>query len=137
MNDAAHEPGRRKGRYGAYREAYDHFAHLIDSGRMLPGDRLPTYEEIEKRFNISHATVTKVIRLLREARYVESTTRAVVVKYTTAQRLLAVLQDTLNDMEDQHQQVQVETDGAVSCISGRDGGVCWNPKTGLWETFTT
>lgn len=124
---------RRKGRWNAYLEPYRQFMELIDSGQLAPGDQLPTYPEIEKRFDISHATATKVIRLLKENGYVCSSTQGVFVKWTKTDRLLQQLCDALNALEGDGQDPQLENSRDGSCIAVRSGAVCWNPHMGVWE----
>lgn len=133
MTEGPEKPVRRAGRYGSYRRVIDHYIEQIDSGIMIPGDKLPSGLEIQEQWGISHATATKAIRLLREGLYVKSTTAGVVVRYTRPQRLLHILCDTLNELEHESQQLQLEDAAGVACVMGRDGGVCWNPQTEAWE----
>lgn len=127
---------RRKGRWNSYLEPYQQFMEMIDSGQLVPGDQLPTYPEIEARFKISHATATKVIRLLRENGYVLSSTQGVFVRWTKTDRLLQRLCDTLNALEEDGQDPQLERSRDGMCVAVREGAVCWNPRVEAWERLT-
>lgn len=127
---------RRKGQRGVYEQVYNHYAQLIDGGQLQPDDRLPTSHELEQEWNISHATATKVIRLLRDNDYVYTSTQGTFVLLTQHDRLLKRLQDTLNALEAARQDIQLEVGKNGSCIMGRDGGVCWNSETEMWEKVT-
>lgn len=124
------------GHYNSYQETYDHFVELIDTGQLRPGDQLPTYPEIKDRFGISHATVSKVVRLLREGDYVHSSAQGVFVSRTKQDRLLQRLTDTLNALEEDGQSPQLETTRDGACVAVRTGAVCWNPRVEAWEKIT-
>lgn len=124
---------RRTGRWNAYMEPYTDFMRMIDSGRLKPGDQLPTYPVIEERYRISHATATKVIRLLRENDYVLSNTQGVFVKWTKTERLMHQLCIVLNALEEDQQDPQLEAGKGGMCIATRSGAVCWDPKREMWE----
>lgn len=47
-----------------YRAIMHDYKGRIDMGALRPGDRLPTVREVAERWNISHATATKVMREL-------------------------------------------------------------------------
>lgn len=125
--------GRRKGRRGVYKEIYAHYADLIDSGQLGPGDRIPSSSRISTEWDVSHATSAKVLQLLRDSGYVTTTSKGTVVSRTKIGRLLHHLSDALNALEDERQLLQLESDERGSCIMGRDGGVCWNLLTLRWE----
>lgn len=124
---------RRTGRWNAYMKPYTDFMQMIDSGRLQPGAQLPTYPVIEARYQISHATATKVIRLLRENGYVFSNTQGVFVKWSKADRQLHQLRAALNALEEDGQDPQLEMGQGGMCIATRSGAVCWDPKQETWE----
>lgn len=121
------------GKPNKWRAVYGHFANLIDSGALSPGDRLPPYPEIERQHGISHVTATAVVRALRKDLYVETSTAGIVVRLAGANRLYQLLCDALNALEDAEQHLQIEEFAGGACIAGRDGGACWNPETRRWE----
>lgn len=125
---------RRKGRPRAYLDVYRHFADLIDSGQLKPGDRLPRTWEIEEQHSVSHATASKAIRLLKEEGYVRSSTQGVFVHLMPHERLLHQLSEALNALEEAGQSPVLETNRNGSCIAGRSGAVCWSVRNGRWET---
>ena len=124
----------RKGRRDSYRLVYQHFAGLIDAGELLPGDKLPTTPEIEKQHDISHATVTKVMRLLRQDLYVRSSPQGVFVNLARHQRLYQHLCDVLNSLEEMGEQLRTEEFEGHACIGGRNGIARQDPETRRWET---
>lgn len=123
-----------QGRRYAYRELYEYFASRIDSGQAEPGTKLPTYPEIKEHWGVSHATVTKAIRLLRENGYVRSTTQGVFVAFSQSERLLRQLCDTLNELKKTGQDPQFEVNRTGSCVVTTSGTVCWNAEKEMWET---
>lgn len=125
--------GRRKGRRGVYKEIYTHYADLIDSGRLNPGDRIPTSSRLSDERDVSHATAAKALQLLRDNGYVTTTSKGTVVARTKIGRLLHQLSDALNALEDERQSLQLESNEHGTCIMGREGGVCWNLLTLRWE----
>lgn len=126
------ESVRRKGRRNAYQDTYDEIARMIDSEELLPGDQLPTYPQLTVRYGISHATATKVIRMLKEHGYVESSTKGTFVLRSRREALLQQLADILNALEKDGQDPVFETDRNGACIVGRVGAVCWRPSTASW-----
>lgn len=121
------------GKQVKWRRVFDHYADRIESGQLRPGDRLPTYPEMERLHSISHVTALSVVRRLKDAHYVRTTTAGIVVDLSGPNRLYQLLCDTLNALDAAGQQLQVEEFGGLACIAGRDGGACWNPKTERWE----
>jgi DNA-binding GntR family transcriptional regulator len=124
---------RSKGRRGVYREVYQHYADLIDSGQLSPGDRLPTSDAIARERGISHATAAKALQLLRDELYARTDYKGTYVFRSRTGRLLEQLSNVLNSLEDQDQLLQLESGEHGACIMGRDGGVCWNSLTQRWE----
>lgn len=112
---------------------FDHFASLIDSGQLQPGDRLPVYGEIQEQFRISHVTAMRVIGALKEAHYVRTSTQGIFVYLGGPDRLYQLLCDALNTLQDAGQQLEIQEFASLPCIAGQDGGACWNPDTGRWE----
>jgi DNA-binding GntR family transcriptional regulator len=129
------EPGtaRRKTKRGVHRVVYEHFADLIDSGQMLPGDRVPTSKAMAERWNISHATAAKVLQNLRDQGYITTTTRGSFVRGGSASRLLFRLCDVLNEMEAAGQAPRVKVSKHGAFVIARDGGVHWNETRQQWE----
>lgn len=125
--------GRRKGRRGVYKDVYRHFAQLIDNGQLEPGDRMPSSSAIADVWDISHATAAKALQLLRDERYVRTTSKGTFVASTKSQRLFETLTLALNALEEERQALQLETGEHGTCIMGRQGGVCWNALTDCWE----
>lgn len=125
---------RHKTRRGVYRDVYRHFAQLIDSGQLKPGDRIPASPRIADAWDISHGTAAKALQLLRDEKYVKSTSKGTFVAHTKTKRLLGQLVDALNALEDDKQSLQLESGEHGTCIMGRDGGVCWNALTQRWES---
>lgn len=124
-------------RQSRYREVYEHFAALIDNGTMKPGDRLPTRPEIEKVWNVSHATATKAVCALRDDLYVRTNTSGTFVHLPHHDRVYQQLCNLLNVLEENGQDPHVMvSDGGIPVIHGRDGSVCWNPETEQWEKPT-
>lgn len=126
------EQVRRKGRRNAYREVYDEIARQIDSGQLAKGDQLPTYPQMEAQYNISHATATKVVRLLKEHGYVEGSTKGTFVLMPRSEWLLQQLADVLNALEEDKQAPQLEVDHGGSWIVSRVGAVGWKPRRSAW-----
>lgn len=124
-------------RQGTFRDVFRHYAALIDTGHLQPGDRLPSYPSIEADHGVSHATVSKAMHLLKVAHYVQSTTAGMTVHLAGSHRLLRILCDTLNQLEESGHDVQLETSRGSCCIMTGDGGVCWNPDQECWETVTS
>lgn len=124
---------RRKGRRGVYREVYSHYAELIDTGQLTPGDRVPSSSLLSVEWDISHATAAKVLQLLRDNGYTQASTRGSFVAHRKVERLLHRLSDTLNALEMERQSLQLESGEHGTCIMGREGGVCWNVLTMRWE----
>lgn len=124
---------RRKGKRGVYREVYQHYADLIDSGQLGPGDQLPTSSAVAQERGISHATAAKALQLLRDELYARTDHRGTYVFRGRTGRLLEQLSNVLNSLEDEDQLLQLESGEHGSCIMGRDGGVCWNTLTQRWE----
>lgn len=121
------------GKLGKGQRVYDYYASLIDSGKLKPGDRLPTYPQLEEQHGVSHATALAAIRALKADRYVRTSTAGMSVDLAGNARLYQALCDALNALEDADQQLQVEEFAGLACIAGRDGGACWNPTTQRWE----
>lgn len=121
------------GRQDKARAVYGHYAYLIDSGTLKPGDRLPAYPELKRRHQISHVTATAVVRALKNDLYIRTTTAGIVVYLGGTNRMYQVLCNALNDLEDAGQLLQVEEFGGLACIAGHDGGACWNPEKRCWE----
>lgn len=126
------EQARRKGRRNAAREVYNEIAQQIDSGQLKRGDQLPTYPRMERQYGISHATATKVIRLLKEQGYVEGSTRGTFVLMTRSESLLQQLADVLNALEQDGQSPQLEVENSGSWVISRVGAVGWMPKREAW-----
>jgi DNA-binding GntR family transcriptional regulator len=126
------EQVRRKGRRNAYREVFEEIAGQIDSGQLKRGDQLPTYPEMEKRYGISHATATRVVRLLKERGYVEGSTRGTFVHMTRSEWLFQQLADVLNALEEDGQDPQLEVSPNGSWVVGRAGAVNWRPQRSAW-----
>lgn len=127
---------RRTGQRGVYAQVYNHYADLIDSGQLQPGDRMPTLHKVQSVWDISHVTAAKVMRLLRDDGYVRTSTQGTFVFLAKQDRLLKQLRDTLNALEEAGQDLQLEVGRNGSCILGRDGGVCWDNETETWVQVT-
>jgi DNA-binding GntR family transcriptional regulator len=122
------QPGHRPQR-GKARHVYAYYAHMIDSGRIKPNERLPIYSEIQEQHGISHATAVTVIRALREDLYLRSTTAGIYVNLAGPDRLLQRLCDVLNEIKDSG----LAEDLQVECTLKSGNGVRWNPASGRWE----
>lgn len=120
-----------------YLDVLRHYTDLIDTGRLRPGDRLPTLPELTELHSISHLTATKVVRMLRDGDYVYTTTRGTFVYLGKQARLFKRLRDTLNELEADGQQLQLENGDNGCCVMGRDGGVCWDAARAQWERVAT
>lgn len=125
--------GDRLHGHGEYLKVVRHYADLIDSGQLKPGDRLPTRPELQDEHGISNSTATKAINVLRQELYIRSSTRGTFVWLTRHDRLYQQLADLLNELEDGNQSLQFEEGQTGMCIAGRDGGVCWDPETQSWK----
>lgn len=53
-----------------YLQVADVLRQEIRAGKYAPGDRLPSYRELEERFSIANMTARSALRVLREARYI-------------------------------------------------------------------
>lgn len=126
------EQARRKGRRNAAREVFDEIARQIDSGRLKKGEQLPTYPRMEEQYGISHATATKVIRMLKEQGYVEGSTRGTFVRMTRSESLLQQLADVLNALEQDGQAPQLEAEQGSAWVVSRVGAVGWMPRREAW-----
>lgn len=120
-----------------YLGVLQHYAGLIDNGKLLPGDQLPTLPELTELHGISHLTATKVVRMLRDDDYVYTTTKGTFVYLTKQKRLFKKLCDALNELESDGQQLQLEDGESGWCVIGRDGGVCWDAEAAQWEQVAT
>jgi DNA-binding GntR family transcriptional regulator len=122
------------GKRSSYQKLYADLAEQIDSGQLKPGDRLPTYPELKSRWQVSHATVSKVLRLLYERGYVRSSTRGVFVLQTRQERLLRQLCDAINELEKDGLDPQIKMNRHGGCIYTLAGEVYWNAKDETWES---
>lgn len=125
--------GRRKSPRGVYKDVYRHYAQLIDSDQMRPGDRIPTSSVIAKVWNISHATAAKSLHELRAEGYVTTSSKGTFVSHGKTLRLLHRLSDALNALEKEGQSLQIESGEHGTYIVCREGAVRWNELAQLWE----
>ena len=45
-----------------YRTIYDNLKKAVNEGVLLPGDRIPTVEELRTRYGVSHITVLRALK---------------------------------------------------------------------------
>ena len=57
----AHGNTERQGQQALYQVAEDHILELIDSGKLIPGDLIPSEPQLAKQLNISPGTAKKAI----------------------------------------------------------------------------
>jgi GntR family transcriptional regulator len=48
-----------------YSEIAEHFRRQIRDGTLRPGDTMPSYKEVSKRFNVAHTTAHRAFRVLK------------------------------------------------------------------------
>lgn len=70
MEESVSLVGRNK-RLPIHRRLFDHFAGLIESNRLLPGQAIPSEQAICKQFNVSRVTVRQAIANLAARGLVE------------------------------------------------------------------
>jgi GntR family transcriptional regulator len=62
-----------------YRQIAGYLQDEIDSGRLKPGDRLPSARMLAEQFNVSGMTINSAIRVLRDAGELITTQRGTFV----------------------------------------------------------
>ena len=55
-----------------YMQLYDEMVKLIQTGKLAPGDRLPTEQELSHTFAVSRQTVRQALGKMKEAGLVSS-----------------------------------------------------------------
>jgi len=129
------ESGRLTQR-GIAQRAFDDIAEQIDSGELKPGDRLPTYPVIKSKYKVSHVTAMHIVRMLKDALYIRTTTQGIYVNLSGRDRLLQHLCDALNALENAGEGPVLYAQDGVNSILTSQGGVRQNGETLQWERIS-
>lgn len=120
-----------------YHRIYRKYAELIDSGELVPGDKLPGHKELAKEHGTTEMTVRKAIGRLAEDGYVTTVHyRGTYVRASKAARLYERLNDVLNELVDNGQDPRVRVTRGIPRVEGEDGGVRWDPESHKFRTMT-
>ena len=60
------------GQQKKYMQLYDEMVKLIQTGKLAPGDRLPTEQELSHTFAVSRQTVRQALGKMKEAGLISS-----------------------------------------------------------------
>ncbi len=112
----------------------DMYRKLIDTERLLPGQRIPPAHEIAARQGVHRNTAYQAVKELQTLGYVTSTQGGTRVLRGGAARRLEELRRVLADMEahGDHPVPYGASDGSVRIVC-EDGIVRWDEETGQWE----
>ena len=64
--------GHRMEKKLLYRKIYDNLKMAVNEGVLLPGDRIPTVEELRAKYGVSHITVLRALKELQSDRIIEA-----------------------------------------------------------------
>lgn len=120
-----------------YLQIYRKYADLIDSGELVPDDRLPSHKELAKEHGTTEMTVRKAISRLVEDGYVTTVHyRGTYVRAGKAARLYVQLNDILNELVDSGQDPRFRVTRGAPRIEGHNGGVMWDAQSHKYRTVT-